>query len=58
MQLRLDGLGACVAQKFAAEKCDVAIHYNTSKEGAKEVARIIEKDYGVKTLLVHGVCIV
>lgn len=51
---KLDGLGACIANKFAAEKCNVAIHYYTSKEGAEQIAKNIERDYGVKTLLVQG----
>ncbi len=54
---RLDGLGACIANKFAAEQCNIAIHYYTSKEGAEQVVKNIERDYGVKTLLVQGVCI-
>jgi len=44
-----------VAEKFAAEGCNVAINYNASQERANQVARKVEKEYQVKSLVVRGV---
>ena len=49
------GLGALIAEKFAAEGCDVAINYNASQERAKLVAEKIEKEYKSKAILIQGV---
>ena len=46
----LRGLGALIAEKFAAEGCNVAINYNASRERAEQVAEKLEKEY-------HGSCI-
>ncbi|KEF53314.1 alcohol dehydrogenase [Exophiala aquamarina CBS 119918] len=42
------GLGALIAEKFAAEGANVVVNYVTSKERAVEVAEKIKTDYGVK----------
>jgi len=44
-----------VAEKFAAEGCNVAINYNASQDRANQVARKVEKEYQVKSLIVKGV---
>ena len=44
-----------MAEKFAAEGCNVAINYNENQVRAKETAAKIEKDSNVKTLLIQGV---
>lgn len=44
-----------MAEKFAAEGCNVAINYNASQERANQVARKVEKEYQVKSLVVRGV---
>jgi hypothetical protein len=44
-----------VAEKFATEGCNVAINYNASQERANQVARKVEKEYQVKSLVVRGV---
>ena len=49
------GLGAVIAQKFAAEGCNVAINYVSNLNRAKETASTIEKDHKVKTFLIQGV---
>ncbi|OJJ47476.1 hypothetical protein ASPZODRAFT_63773 [Penicilliopsis zonata CBS 506.65] len=48
------GLGALVAQKFAAEGSNVAINYVSSKDAAEQVARDIEAQYKVKAELIQG----
>ncbi len=44
-----------MAEKFATEGCNVAINYNASQERANQVARKVEKEYQVKSLVVRGV---
>ncbi|KAJ5670310.1 uncharacterized protein N7477_005673 [Penicillium maclennaniae] len=48
------GLGALVANKFAAEGSNVAINYVSNKETADQVASEIASNYGVKTIVVQG----
>ena len=48
------GLGALVAEKFAAEGCNIAINYVTNLERAQQTAAKVEKDCAVKTVLVQG----
>jgi len=48
------GLGALVAEKFAAEGCSIAINYVSNVERAKETAEKLEKEYGVKVVVVQG----
>lgn len=50
------GLGALVAQKFAAEGSNIAINYVSNKEAADRVASNLAKEYNVKTIVVQGVC--
>lgn len=49
------GLGALIAEKFAAEGCNVAIKYVSNLERAKETAEKIEREYQAKTVIVQGV---
>ena len=49
------GLGALIAEKFGAEGCNVAINYAQSKDRAEALAEKIEKEHGVKTLVLQGV---
>lgn len=49
------GLGALVAEKFAAEGSNVAINYNSNKAAADNVASEISSKYGVKTIVIQGV---
>ncbi len=44
-----------MAEKFAAEGCNVAINYNANQERANQVARKVEKEYKVRSLVVKGV---
>jgi NAD(P)-dependent dehydrogenase (short-subunit alcohol dehydrogenase family) len=48
------GLGALVAQKYAAEGCNVAINYLSSKDVAEELASSLQTQYGVKAIIVQG----
>ncbi|KAF7116370.1 hypothetical protein CNMCM5793_004614 [Aspergillus hiratsukae] len=48
------GLGAVVAQKYAAEGCNVAINYVSSKDVAEELASSLQTQYGVKAITVQG----
>lgn len=50
------GLGAIVAQKFAAEGSNIAINYLSSKDTAENVAADLANKYNVKTITVQGVC--
>lgn len=50
------GLGALVAQKFAAEGSNVAINYMSNKASADNTASEIASKYNVKTIVVQGVC--
>ncbi|KAJ5585212.1 uncharacterized protein N7459_005012 [Penicillium hispanicum] len=48
------GLGALVAQKFAAEGSNIAINYMSNKETANKVASDIANKYNVKTVVIQG----
>ncbi|KAL4868808.1 hypothetical protein BDV12DRAFT_196966 [Aspergillus spectabilis] len=48
------GLGALVAQKFAAEGCNVAINYFSSKDAAEKIAADIQAQHNVKTITIRG----
>ncbi|MDO8776637.1 MAG: SDR family NAD(P)-dependent oxidoreductase, partial [Burkholderiaceae bacterium] len=47
------GIGAACAKAFGALGCKVAVHYNSSKAAAKEVAEAVEKAGG-EALVVQG----
>ena len=49
------GLGALIAEKFAAEGCKLAINYNASQDRAEQVAEKIEREYKTKAILIQGV---
>jgi NAD(P)-dependent dehydrogenase (short-subunit alcohol dehydrogenase family) len=49
------GLGALVAEKFAAEGSNVAINYVSNEDRAKETAAKIESQYKVKVVIIQGV---
>ena len=51
------GLGACIAEKFAAEGSNVAINFANQEEPAVELAGRLKKDYRVETTVIRGVCI-
>lgn len=48
------GLGALIAEKFAAESCNLAINYNASQDRAEQVAKEIERVYKIKPVLIQG----
>ncbi|KAA8644828.1 hypothetical protein EYZ11_007919 [Aspergillus tanneri] len=48
------GLGALVAQKFAAEGCNVAINYISSKDVAEKLASELQTQYKVKAITIQG----
>ncbi|KAL1968875.1 hypothetical protein VTN77DRAFT_1236 [Rasamsonia byssochlamydoides] len=48
------GLGALVAEKFAAEGSNIAINYVSNAERAKEAAAKIEAQYKVKVVVIQG----
>ncbi|KAL4921557.1 hypothetical protein BDW62DRAFT_197699 [Aspergillus aurantiobrunneus] len=48
------GLGAVVAQKFAAEGCNVAINYFSSKDAAEKIASDLQTQYNVKAITIKG----
>ncbi|KAL8656842.1 MAG: hypothetical protein Q9226_002514 [Calogaya cf. arnoldii] len=48
------GLGALLAEKFAAEGCNVAINYNASQDRAQQVADKICNTYNCKAIIVKG----
>ncbi|PLB46938.1 NAD(P)-binding protein [Aspergillus steynii IBT 23096] len=48
------GLGAVVAQKFAAEGCNVAINYVSSKDAAEKLASDLQAQYNVKAITIQG----
>ena len=50
------GLGALVAEKFAAEGCSIAINYVSNADRAKQTAEKLEKEYNAKIVLIQGVC--
>ncbi|MCJ1225143.1 hypothetical protein MMC12_001792 [Toensbergia leucococca] len=49
------GLGALVAEKFAAEGCNVAINYVSNLSRAKQTAEKLETTYKAKTVVDMGV---
>ena len=49
------GLGAVIAQKFAAEGSNIAINYMSSKDVAENLAADLATKYNVKTITVQGV---
>lgn len=49
------GLGATIAEKFAAEGANVVINYVSSEDRAKETEAKINSQYAVKTAIVQGV---
>jgi len=51
------GLGAVVAEKFAAEGSNVAINFANREEPAVELAGRLKKDYGAETTAIQGVCV-
>ncbi|KKA21502.1 Short chain dehydrogenase [Rasamsonia emersonii CBS 393.64] len=48
------GLGALVAEKFAAEGSNIAINYVSNADRAKETAAKIESQYKVKVVVIQG----
>lgn len=52
------GLGALVARKYAAEGCNVAINYASSKDDADNLAAEIREKYKVNAVTIQGVCYV
>ena len=46
-----------MAEKFAAEGCNVAINYVENLDRAKQTAQKIKKEYKTKTVIVQGVCL-
>lgn len=49
------GLGALVAEKFAAQGCNLAINYVSNLERAEQTAKKIEKEYKAKAVIIQGV---
>lgn len=49
------GLGALIAEKFAAEGCQVAINYVSDLESANVTAKKIDKAFKTKTIIIQGV---
>jgi 3-oxoacyl-[acyl-carrier protein] reductase len=47
------GIGAALARAYAAQKCRVALHYNSSREAAENLAKTI-RDGGGEVFLVQG----
>ena len=48
------GIGKQIATQLASEGVNVAINYNSSKELAENLARELEKKYGIKTLAIQA----
>ncbi|KAK5051373.1 hypothetical protein LTR84_003025 [Exophiala bonariae] len=48
------GLGALLAEKFAAEGANVVVNYVASKDRAEEVAEKIKKEYGIKAHVIQA----
>ncbi|OJJ02922.1 hypothetical protein ASPVEDRAFT_707933 [Aspergillus versicolor CBS 583.65] len=48
------GLGALVAQKFAAQGSNVAINYFSSADAAEKIAADIREQYNVKAITIKG----
>jgi len=49
------GLGAAVAERLAAEGCNVAINYANREQPALDLAEKLKKEYNVKTIVIKGV---
>ena len=49
------GLGAAIAEKFAAEGSNVAINFVNREEPAIGLAERLKRDYDVKTTVIQGV---
>ena len=50
------GLGVCIAEKFAAEGCNLAINYLSSEQAANDLALRLQNEYSIKTVTIQGVC--
>ncbi|PVH73688.1 NAD(P)-binding protein [Cadophora sp. DSE1049] len=48
------GLGALICEKFAAEGCNIAINYVSSKKVADELAKKIKIQHAVKTVVLQA----
>lgn len=48
------GLGAGIARKFAAEGCNVAINYANNETPAQELAKELQQNHNIKTLVIKG----
>ncbi|GFF46552.1 granaticin polyketide synthase putative ketoacyl reductase 2 [Aspergillus udagawae] len=48
------GLGAVICQKFAAEGCNVAINYHSSRAVAEDLASRLAKEYSIKSIVLQG----
>ncbi|KAF7185393.1 3-oxoacyl-[acyl-carrier-protein] reductase FabG [Pseudocercospora fuligena] len=48
------GLGAEVARKFAAERCNVAINYANNEGPARDLSKELESKHGIKTTVIKG----
>ena len=51
------GLGAVIAEKFAAEGSNVAINFVNREGPTVELGARLKKDYGVETTVIQGVCV-
>jgi NAD(P)-dependent dehydrogenase (short-subunit alcohol dehydrogenase family) len=49
------GLGAVVAEKFAAEGCNLAINYLFSQEQADNLATDLAKKHGINAVTIQAV---
>ena len=54
-RLRSRGLGASIAEKFAAQGCNVAINFNASKDRAEKLADKLAKEGAVKIVILQAV---
>ncbi|EAW10824.1 SDR family NAD(P)-dependent oxidoreductase [Aspergillus clavatus NRRL 1] len=48
------GLGALVCEKFAAEGCNIAINYHSSRDIAEGLADRLSRDFSVKCIVLQG----
>lgn len=48
------GLGVSIAEKFAAEGCNIAINYLSSQQQADDLALRLEKEFNIKTATIKG----
>lgn len=53
--LEFRGLGAAIAEKFAAEGSNVAINFANREEPAVQLAEKLKKEYGVNITVIQGV---